>query len=248
MKMILRSVSFLIVVLIYQPTAKAQIQNTGWEAGVQVGTLVYQGDLSKHTVGEYRTIKPAIGLNVTRVIDPYFAVRAGLLFGHLSGDESRYSKPSWAAKRAFSFSTPVTELAVQGIFNPFGAFGSNYAQKLSPYLLAGIGASFVSVNRNWRNYDTTTFNYKSDVAVGLGRDTINSTPRTIAVFPVGGGLRYNLSPNFTLQGEASYRFMFTDYLDGFSYSVNPRKPDAYYGISVALIYRFGKYRCPSVLQ
>ena len=39
--------------------------------------------------------------------------------------------------------------------------------------------------------------------------------------------------------EASYRFTFTDYLDGFSEVANPKKKDYYSSYSVGLIYTLG---------
>jgi hypothetical protein len=72
----------------------------------------------------------------------------------------------------------------------------------------------------------------------------------IPVFPVGAGLRYQLSNSFALHAEAVYRFTLTDYLDGFKYSVNPDKRDSYYGLSVGISFRLGnnRFRCPEVKE
>jgi hypothetical protein len=65
---------------------------------------------------------------------------------------------------------------------------------------------------------------------------------------VGAGIRYNLSHKLALTGELSYHFPFTDYLDGFSKSVNPHKGDHYFISAIGIVFRFGvqdKLGCPT---
>ena len=88
--------------------------------------------------------------------------------------------------------------------------------------------------------NTTIFGEGSDVAAGLPIDIQHGIPRTIAALPVGIGAEYPISERFSANIETSYRFLFTDYLDGFSQSANPKKVDHYHSSSVGLIYKFGK--------
>ena len=82
---------------------------------------------------------------------------------------------------------------------------------------------------------------------GLAVDAVTPTPKVIPVVPVGAGMRYNLSDRIAINGEASYRLMHTDYLDGFSMSANPKLKDHYSSITIGVAYKFGnkeKYSCP----
>jgi hypothetical protein len=224
----------------------AQFTKSKYEIGISAGTLVYQGDLSANLKGDYKTLKPSIGLHVTRTLDRYFAVRAGLLLGKLITDEANYKTPDWKRHRNFKFSTPVTELSSTVIFNFLGENNSDNFHRVSPYVFAGAGATFLNIKRDWSNVDTTVFNSKSAVMVGLGTDTTHSLPGIIPVLPVGAGLRFIIGPQLSLNAEATYRFTANDYLDGFKYSGNPKRNDSYYGFSVGINYRFGGYNCPKV--
>src|SRR4051794_40036997 len=89
----------------------AQLNTSKYEIGLNVGTLVYQGDLSTSFKGEYRSLKPALQVYVSRMLDPYFALRANLLIGKVSADESKSSSPEWKQFRNFAFNTSMTELS-----------------------------------------------------------------------------------------------------------------------------------------
>lgn len=223
----------------------AQYSASKNEVGISLGTLIYQGDLSAGRYGYGRGMKPSLGLHYTRMLDNYFSVRGNLVLGRLTADESKQTKLDYKQYRNFYFSTPVTELSALLVWNPAGR--SSF-RKLNFYLMGGVGASFLNVKRNWSNIDTAYFGAKAQAITGLATDTIHRTPRLLPVLPVGAGLRYQLSPAWSLNAEFNYRFTPTDYLDGFSQSVNPKSKDKYYGLSIGISYRFGtdKYRCPKV--
>ena len=224
----------------------AQFSTSKYEIGLNLGVLTYQGDLSRSAVGDYKSLKPAVGVHVSRVLDPYFALRANLLVGKVAADETKYSEPFFKQYRAFKFNTSVTELSAALVFNPFGENNASSIRRLSPYVFAGIGMSFLSVKRDWSNLDRRFYDEKSSVQVGLALDSTHSMPKVIPVLPVGVGLRFNISPQLSLNTEATYRFTTTDYLDGYKYSGNPKNRDAYYGVSLGISYRLGGYKCPKV--
>ena len=84
------------------------------------------------------------------------------------------------------------------------------------------------------------FGESSAVANGLAADNAKGVPRKLLSIPVGIGAEYPISGRISLNAEAAYRFIFTDYLDGFSLSANPKRQDHYYNISAGLMYTFGK--------
>lgn len=243
MNSILRIFSFALVACISFSSAKAQYVSSKYEIGFNVGTLVYQGDLSNNRFGDSKTVHPAVGLQFSRILDSYFSLRGNLTLGKLSADESRFDSSNWRSLRNFKFSTPVTELTATMVFHPFGNASE---RKITPYFYAGGGVTFLNIKRDWRNIDRTVFDDKSKPIIGLGTDTLTATPRTIGVLPVGAGLKIALSDQLSLNTDAGYRFTATDYLDGFKYAGNENKRDYYYGVSIGLSYRFGSYRCPAV--
>lgn len=233
------------VLLGAQKNVSAQYQASKYELGLHIGTLIYQGDLSAARLGYTKNLKPAIGISLSRVMNPYFSVRANLTRGKLGADESTISDPAYKKLRNFKFSTPVTELSAMLVWN---VAGDNAGRKLNYYFLGGAGVGFLNIKRDWHSINSNFFDDKSQAMIGLGKDTVHSTPRITPVFPVGAGLRYQLSKSISLHAEALYRITLTDCIDGFKYSVNPAKRDSYYGVSVGVHFKLGnnQFRCPEV--
>ena len=216
-----------------------------WEAGINVGGYIYQGDLTIHRFGSIETIQPGVGISGTRIINRAFSARLLFNMARLVGDESIYKYPEWRQQRNFSFTASVKELSLLVHWN---VLGSNYDErKFEPYLFAGGGVSFVNIKRNYSKVNPVYFGEHSPMLSGLAVDAVTPTPKMIPVIPVGAGLRYNLSDRIAINGEASYRLMHTDYLDGFSMSANPKLKDHYSSITIGVAYKFGnkeKYGCP----
>ncbi len=228
--------------------AAAQLNHPKYEFGINLGFLVYQGDLTPEQIGSLKTQKLSLGLHAGKLLSPSFSVRANLAFGKLRGDEALYNKPDYRQQRNFNFSTPVTELSAQLVWN---ITGKNYADKgFSPYLFAGAGIAFLKIKRDWSNINTTYFDPEtSDIYSRLAIDSAHKLPGILPVLPVGAGVKYYFTPKWGVNAETTYRIATTDYLDGFSQSVNPGKKDNYWGYSVGIIYRAGKKNlldCPVV--
>ncbi len=224
----------------------SQIDLSKYEVGLTGGVFVYQGDLTPEKLGAYKTMNPQLALHIYRKINTTFSVRLNLNRGKLYGNDAKYSNPDWRQQRNFNFTTPVTELSVQGVWS----FLENRSPRFSPYVFAGAGVSFLNIKRDYSNYNAAYFGESSSVAAGLAEDIATSLPRVIPVAPVGAGVRYFLNDRFSLIGETSYRLSFTDYLDGFSKSANAGKNDHYLSHSVGVVYSFGKKNkglgCPAV--
>jgi hypothetical protein len=229
-------------------SSEAQVNVPKYEIGVGVGTFIYQGDLTPEPVGSFRTMTPAINLYGSKILNRSFSVRANLAFGLLRGDDAAYGHPEYRQHRNFNFSSPVVELSGLLVWNPLR---KNYADKgFSPYLFGGAGVGFLNVKRDWSNYDAAYFGGDgSDIPERIAIDAAHGTPHIIPVIPAGAGLRYNISSRWAVNTEAAYRFVFTDYLDGFSQSADPTANDAYHSITIGIIYRIGKKNtldCPPV--
>ena len=206
--------------------------------GLNAGMYIYQGDLTPERYGSFRTIQPGFSFFAKKSINHFLAARVHISIAKLKGDDSRYSKPEYRQQRNFYFTTPVKEFSAQLVWN---VLGKNYEdQGIMPYVFSGAGVTLISVKKDYSRMDTSIFNKTSDVLAGLAVDNARGTPRTLFSIPVGIGAEYPISDRFSVNIETSYRFIFTDYLDGFSQSANPKLKDHYHSTSAGLIYKFGK--------
>jgi len=250
MKFIPKIVLVTCILFLSTEQTQAQINHYHFEAGVNTGTLLYQGDLVSSQLGSFKGSKPMLQLWLAKPFSPYLSWRASLLFGSVSADESRFSTPFWKQLRNFSFSSPVTEFNAAIQFNFYGDNGQETYHTLTPYLVAGAGLAFLNVKRDWSRLDTTAFNSKSQTQTGLGSDTLHALPRVLPVIPIGAGVRWIVNPRFSVNAEATMRFSFSDYIDGFSYAANSKANDNYLGLSLGVSFVLGGnwVKCPRVMK
>jgi hypothetical protein len=229
---------------------KAQVPFPKVELGVTAGTFVYQGDVTPVRAGAYNTIKPPqFGVFITRLLGPSLSLRLNFTAGKLKGDDARYASPYWRKERNFKFSTPVTEITALLQWDVTGQNYSRQAKSLAPYFFVGAGYALFHIRRDWSGINRSLF-VGSQVPAGLPADSAHQVPRGLPVVPAGFGLRYAISQDWSLLAETSYRFVFNDYLDGFSKAANPARDDHFFSHSLGVIYTFGRFdplACP-VLQ
>lgn len=238
---------FIFYFIVYSSSLTAQQKSSKYEVGINVGGYVYQGDLAPSAIGSWKTIKPGIAIHGSRKLNSTFALRLNLSIASLKGDESKYNTPAYHQYRNFKFKTALVEISPQIVWSPWG--WDEVGKRISPYAFAGVGLGFVRIRRDWSNFNSTHFSLEEDLPARIAQDAAHRTPVLIPSIPVGAGLRYAVSPRIVINGEISYRNMFTDYLDGFSKAANPKFKDHYYSVSVGVIYRFGKknsWDCPLV--
>lgn len=205
--------------------------------GLNGGMYVYQGDLAPSRFGSFKTIKPGFSLFVAKPINSFLAARVHVSIAKLKGDESLYSEPDYRQQRNFAFTTPLKEFSAQIVWS---ILGKNYGgEGFSPYVFSGAGLSLVKVNKDYSRLNPAVFGDGSVVYSGLVADNAHGTPRRLLSVPVGIGTEYSISDRFSVNIETSYRFIFTDYLDGFSQSASPKYHDHYHSTSAGIIYKFG---------
>ncbi len=244
----IRFISRHVLVLISLCTqVNAQVKQPRFEAGAAVGTFIYQGDLTPDRFGSWKTMRPGLALHGSLLLNKTMAVRLQLSIASLHGDDAKYNSPAFRQQRNFNFRTSLIELSPQFVWSPLG--WADAGKQLSPYVFGGAALSFVRIRRDASAFNAAYFEAEPELLTNLATDLSTRTPRVMPVVPVGAGIRYSISPTIVLNAEASYRFSFTDYLDGFSRAANPDRNDHYYNIGVGLIYRFGRknsWDCPPV--
>ena len=206
--------------------------------GLNAGAYIYQGDLTPQRFGSLKTPSIGVEIEIKKRVNYFLSARLNIAFAKLKGDESKYSTPDWRQQRNFSFTTPLKEFTALLQWN---ILGRNFDERgFMPYIFSGAGFSFIKVVPNYSNMNASFFGEGSDVANGLVQDIAYGTPRNTFTVPVGVGVEKYLSDRFSLNLETSYRFVFTDYLDGFSQAANPKRADHYHSTSLGIIYKFGK--------
>ncbi|MBL7700876.1 MAG: outer membrane beta-barrel protein [Ferruginibacter sp.] len=205
--------------------------------GLNGGIYVYQGDLTPQALGSFKTIQPGFSFFAKKPINHFLAARLHVSIANLKGDDSRYTKPEYRQQRNFYFTSSLKEFSGQLVWN---IRGMNYEDKgIQPYIFTGAGVSLIRTRKDYSRMDLTVFGENAAVMNGLAADNAHGSPRALFSVPVGVGAEYPISPRFSVNLETSYRFIFTDYLDGFSQSANPKLKDHYHSTSVGLIYKFG---------
>ena len=132
--------------------------------------------------------------------------------------------------RNLNFQSNITEFNLVAEFHPFFLF-IDWANKdqdpprYSPYIAGGIG--YFSFNPQAK-IENRLIDLQPLATEGQGlKEYPDSKPYKLKQFnyPVGGGIRYELSPLVTLRAELLYRILSTDYLD--DCSKDYINPDAY---------------------
>jgi opacity protein-like surface antigen len=215
-------------------------QTYKYELGLNMGAYVYQGDLSPQRSGSLKTIRPGIGISFGKPLSNKFSVRGIFNLASLKGDEAKYSEPAYRQHRAFSFKSSVKELGVHLQYNILG--NREYWPTVEPYVFAGVSAAFINTKKDISAFDAAYFGEVEamQIQAGLAMDNEERNRRTVLSLPVGVGFRFNLNSNWAISTESDFRFGGSDYIDGFSQSVNPSKKDHFFSQNVGVNYRLGK--------
>jgi hypothetical protein len=228
--------------------AVSQFNFSKFEIGLNAGVFVYQGDLTPSQLGSYNTMKPELNFFLNRMISPVFSLRTNLAVGGLKGDDAKYSVPKYRQQRNFNFNSPAFEVSELLVADLFKTNMSRSSSGLSPYLFAGLGLSLLNIKRDWSRFNAEYFSSEPGTLSGLVADQQHPLPMLIPVLPMGIGIRYAISPRISINAETSYRFTFTDYLDGFSKAANDSRRDSYLAHTIGLIFQFRNnswMKCPT---
>ena len=208
---------FILPSLFLKVSAQDAYEQLG-EFGLTVGAAHYFGDLN--TRGKINRPKPALGIFYKKQFNNYLGIRASAHYAQL-GYSDIYSDADFQKRRNLSFNTDIFELAVQGDFNFFKFMPGDPNYTFTPFVALGVGAfsfnpySYLDgkqvylrpLGTEGQNIDYT------DPATGKNRSPYGS----IAIcFPIGAGIKYNISNNVNLSFQITHRLTLTDYLDDVS--------------------------------
>lgn len=223
-------------------------QNAGpWEAGFALSISNYEGDL--HT-SQFRAsvtdLQPAVSLFMRRKQNDHLALRLNLLAGRLQGSDKSFSTPDWRPVRGVSFTSPLLEGALMAEIFPGGLYKNNrntsslhkpasHERSVAPYILLGVGAAFTNPHVNWND---ASGNEMIDPELAA-LDKKAQLRRVNFVMPLGAGLRFTTSQQYTFHIEGAFRPTFSDYIDGFSLAGDPHTNDWYFTLGAGISMAFG---------
>ncbi|MFN4145244.1 MAG: DUF6089 family protein [Runella sp.] len=235
------SLIILYFVIFFTSRIQAQQVQPRWEVGAGIGLSGYLGDLNK---SDFFSKEPKFsgGLFGRYHLNRNWALRGGLTFGQLSGNDANFDD---RRVRGFKTRSPLTDLSAIVEYDFLGkkrfkydstAFQVKFKRQLSPYLFTGMGLGFTNPKPDFTGTPNTPANFRQ----GAIADLATNYSKTNFVIPFGIGVRYDLTPNWVLGAEAGFRLAFTDYLDGVSQGANPGRDDRYKLSSISVAYRFDK--------
>jgi hypothetical protein len=183
------------------------------EIGITLGAAHYFGDLNNRAA--VNRPKPSVGFFMRKQIGNYVAVRLAVNYAQL-GYSDRYSDVEFNRRRNLSFNTHLFEVGLQGDFNFFRFEPWSDEYFFTPYVTLGAGV----FNYNPYAYLDGEKHFLRPLGTE-GQGSVQYPDRTFYKntgfsFPIGMGVKYNLTKNINLILEVAHRFTTTDYLDDVS--------------------------------
>lgn len=184
------------------------IGQKGWEAGAWIGTSYYFGDLNTN----FYLLSPGLagGINGRRNFNERLCAKASLNYGYVHADDANSSN-SFEQQRNLRFSSHIIDFTAQMEFNflPY-VHGSN-DRFFTPYLLGGF--SFFKYNPKAK-LDNVSYSLRD---FGTEGQTIGAEYGSFnAGLTLGGGFKWDINEEWSINIEFGSRQVFTDYLDDVS--------------------------------
>jgi opacity protein-like surface antigen len=218
--------------LVVQP-ARAQsvfFLNKKFEVGLNIGPSNFLGDLGGN-FGRGKTFLKDNNIELTKILTggyiAYFpaewiGIRLSGQKTMLEGDDKVIDrKGSWEERRSdrnLSFRSPLLEGYIAAEFYPtvFFEYDDYLEKKLRPFLVAGVGMFKFKpqANLNGQWVDLQPLHTEGQ---GFAEFPDRKNYKLTQVcFPVGLGVKYYVTENFSVGVEAIHRFTRTDYIDDVS--------------------------------
>ena len=231
----MKTLNIAIIVLLLPFSLLAQYN---WEGGVLGGGSFYLGDLVEDDrIPFFEEAQPAFGVYFNYQLNQQRALRINANYVKISGDDSNFNSAAFNEKRQFSFESTILEGGIGMQWEPFGKWRykeiGKFKKIISPYVFIGISGL----------HTDPTADFALKAGEGLSEEVqtdLNEGGTAIHIgFPIGGGLKFDLSPITTLGLEVNIRPTLTDYLDGISATAGPENNDWLLSGGLSLGFRFG---------
>lgn len=188
------------------------------EFGFTAGVAHYFGDLN--TGAQVNRPKPALGIFFKKQFNNYLGVRVSAHYLQV-GYSDIYSKSDFQKRRNLSFNSDIFELAIQGDFNFFKFVPGDPYYSFTPFVTIGVGAfsynpyAYYQGKKVFLRALATEGQNIGYVDPNNGKKRKPYGSMSVA-FPIGAGIKYNVSNNVNLSFQITHRLTLTDYLDDVS--------------------------------
>lgn len=192
-----------------------QLNDRYFSIQVGTGTTTYYGDL-KHNNNIGRSLNN-VNFGVEARLLSKISARAQLSFYKISGSDSKAKDSTFAQQRNLSFYANNWDFNLNAVFY-LNEYKGDYFKRLNiePYVFAGLGFTHFTPKANIFETNITLSDY----------DTEGKDYNQIALMvPVGMGLKFKINTFMNLNLEATYRYVFSDYLDDVSSRYANSYPD-----------------------
>ncbi|MEQ9305817.1 MAG: DUF6089 family protein [Marinoscillum sp.] len=198
-----------------------QLNDRYFSGELGFGFASYRGEL-KH----YNSVQNEISnlsLRVEARLLSKLSARLELGRYSIRGHDKHAPDSSFARQRNLSFNSTNYEISLQGIFFLRKYKGDYYKRwKLDPYLLLGVGTTFMSPTAELSGETYNLFELETESA---------NYARFTLILPAGAGLKWKINNNLNFITELTYRYTFSDHLD----DVSGDFPDEYPNTTAELL-------------
>ncbi len=189
-------------------TTEADAQR-GFEIGGWLGGAFYFGDLN--TRFDLMHPGPAGGAIVRYNLNNRLCAKVSANYGFLRADDVN-SDNAFERRRNINFRTHLGDLSGQFEFNFFPYVHGSRDYFYTPYLFAGFSLFSYNPYAIYNGEKTPPLRELGTEGQFIGEEY----PSFQRAINYGGGLKFDLSPEWSLNIEVSFRKLFTDYLDDVS--------------------------------
>lgn len=189
------------------------------QADFMVGVAGYSGDLTQKAIS-FKTVGPAVSANIKYPLYMnYLLLRGGFAYGFIRGNDKNNALDAYK-ERNLNFKSSILEGSVcleLNLLNPDDYIGF-------PYVFGGVG--LFHFNPTTKDKDGKKVRLWDLGTEGQGLITYPDKKMyslTQVCLPFGGGWKYKLTDDISIEYELGGRLLFTDYLDDVSGSyANPQ--------------------------
>jgi hypothetical protein len=201
----IRYVVVLVMICFFIQEAEAQ---KGYELGGWIGTSFYYGDLNNRLAIQ----KPGIagGLNYRRNFNTRISFMGSMSYGRIAADDAD-SPNNFEQNRNLSFASTLFDLSGVMEFNFFDYIHGSTDEYYTPYIFGGLSAFRYNptAELNGQRYNLRNFGTEGQFT---GEEYGNFSGSVI----IGGGWKWDITDDWSLNAHIRYHKVFTDYLDDVS--------------------------------
>lgn len=188
-------------------------QSQSLDLGVGIGGVLYNGDLNTAQFGKnLSNANVAIQVNASYTLTDYVSLRGGVLYGTLSGTDSKATR-EWQRERNLNFTSSLLETSFIGEVH---ILKNNNLKKsiFSPFIALGISGFYFNPQTI---LDGQTYDLQPLGTEGQGLPGYNDKYKRISgSILFGGGVKLRLTNSVTIVGDLLFRRTLTDYIDDVS--------------------------------